>query len=122
MLEKIRCSQSGLVLMSVLAISIAMILVAMSILSSNVNLTLSGQRQIDQIKAGQIAKGQFWRNYSSLVTTGAPAQSRSVTLTESHRTSSGGMAASSKNFSTSVTSSAIPGPNQTARYDVSVSY
>ena len=67
MLRKILGGKSGIVLVSVLAISITMIIIALSVLSSNVNMTLSGQRQIDRIKAEQIAKGQFWKNYASLL-------------------------------------------------------
>ena len=119
---KIEKNQSGLVLVSVLAISIVMIIVAVSVLNTNVNLALSGQRQINRIKAEQIAKGQFWRNYASLRETNAPTGPLNFTLTESHRTQNGGVATFSKSFSASVASSAIPGPNQTARYDVSVSY
>lgn len=118
----IKDNQSGLVLVSVLAISIMMIIVAVSILNSNVNLTLSGQRQIDRIKAEQIAKGQFWRNYDSLLTMDTPTTPLSVTLTESHPTQNGGMVTFSKTFSATATPSAVPGPNQTTRYDVSVSY
>ncbi len=116
MLKKIQKNKSGVVLVSVLAISIVMIIVAVGVLNSNVNLTLSGQRQIDRIKAEQIAKGQFWKNYSSLITTGTPAGPQIFTLSENHRTQSGGTSTFSKSYSASTTT---PTPG---RYDVTVSY
>ena len=123
MLRKWRNNQLGVVLISVLAISIAMIIVALSVLNTNVNLTLSGQRQIDRIKAEQIAKGQFWRNHSSLLTTGVAAAPWNVTLSESHRDQHGVMHTYSKNFSASVTDQGIssaPGLNGARQYDISV--
>ena len=124
MLKKIRSDQSGLILLTVLSISIGMIIVALSILSSNLNLTFSGQRQVNRIKADQIAKGQFWRNHASLVTTGNPAGTWSVPLTERHRDQNGVVHTSTRNFCGSVTDQGIaipPGLNGARRYDVSAS-
>ena len=125
MFKKIQKDKSGVVLVSVLAISIAMLIVAVSILNSNVNVTLSGQRQIDRIKAEQIVKGQFWKNYSSVLTSGVPTGPLNFTLTETHRNQSGAMSTFSKSFSTSVTDQGIaipPGLNGTRQYDIVVSY
>ena len=125
MLRKILGGKSGIVLVSVLAISITMIIIALSVLSSNVNMTLSGQRQIDRIKAEQIVKGQFWRNQSSLSTSGVPTGPLNFTLTETHRNQNGQMVTFSKSFSASVTDQGIaipPGLNGTRQYDIAVSY
>ena len=120
-ITEIRKNNSGLVLVSVLAISIAMIVVAIGVLNSNVSLTLSGQRQVDRIKADQIAKGQFWRNHSSLLTTGAAAGPWNVTLTESHRDRNGVMRTYSKNFCASTADEGISsasGLNGARQYDI----
>ena len=123
MFKKIHNDQSGIVLLVVLAISMVMIVTSLSILNSNLNLTLSGQRQVDRIKADQIAKGQFWRNHASLVTTGNPAGPWNVPLIETHRDYNGVVKTSTKNFCASTTDQGIavpPGLNGTRRYDISV--
>src|SRR3989338_5397067 len=59
-ITEIRKNNSGLVLVSVLAISIAMIVVAIGVLNSNVSLTLSAQRQGARPQTAQIAQGPIW--------------------------------------------------------------
>ena len=63
MVDSIRRNESGVVLITVIAISFVMMVLTLSLVSINRNQITSGQRQIERLKAEQLAKGYWWRYY-----------------------------------------------------------
>ena len=117
---RMKFNNSGVVLLTVLAMSVALAVFAVSILSVNISQATSSQRQIDRIKAEQVAIGQFWRNYMSRGTQSGSPLSPSVTipLSEVHH----GTTTTPKNFTANVTDQGPSGPGGTRRYDVIITY
>ncbi len=60
-----RDSQSGMVLMMVLMIVMIMMIMTITILTQSLNQSTSVQKQIDQIRQDQLAKGLFWKAHSN---------------------------------------------------------
>ena len=58
--------ESGIVLVTVLMMSVIMMILAIGIIGTNVSGVTSGQRQIDRIKSEQLTKGAYWIAYSQL--------------------------------------------------------
>lgn len=61
--------RTGIVLITVLMMSVVMMILAIGIIGTNITAVTSGQRQIDRIKSEQLAKGTFWISYSKLSAT-----------------------------------------------------
>jgi hypothetical protein len=57
-------NNSGMVLMTVLMIVMVMMIMTITILTQSLNQSTSVQKQIDQIKEDQLAKGIFWKAHS----------------------------------------------------------
>lgn len=72
-------NNSGIVLVTVLMMSVIMMILAIGIIGTNVSSVTSGQRQIDRIKSEQLAKGTFWISYSKLSATPTPDASTTST-------------------------------------------
>ena len=112
-------NESGVVLLTVLAISVIMITLVIGLLSSNLNFVNVGQNQLDRIKADQLAKATFWRNFMSL-TTGNGVSPTPVVLMQQQVT---GRPAVNKPFTPSITAVGLNGgPNGTQQYDIQASY
>ena len=60
-------NESGIVLVTVLMLSVVMMILAVGIIGTNVSAVTSGQRQIDRIKSEQLAKGAAWVRYSKFI-------------------------------------------------------
>ena len=63
---KLRNNESGVVLLVVIVLTVAISIISISMMSSQVSQAISNRRQIDQIKADQLTKGAFFRRYSEL--------------------------------------------------------
>ena len=101
-------NESGVVLVTVVIMTLVMTILAISLISANVGQTLSAQHQIERIKAEQLAKGSFWYNYMSLATTGSGATAPTEALDR-------------KKYVPSIVS--LPGGlNGTTTYKVTVAY
>ena len=113
-------NESGVVLVTVLAISLIMITLVIGLLSTNLNFVNLGQNQIDRIKADQLAKATFWRNYMSLSTGNGVSATPAVPLSQQVTDSSH---IANKSFTPSVTAVGVnAGPNGTQQYNINVSY
>jgi len=110
MFKAVDRSERGVVLISVMVISIIMMVFAISVLSINVSQVTLGRRQVDRMKAEQYGKGNFWLNYNSLFNGTGAIGPQSITL-------------DGKTYSVTVTPvGSGAGPNNTQRYDVTVSH
>ena len=69
-----RNNKIGSTLIIAISTIMALSILAMSVLSLSGSQLYLGQAQINKIKAEQLAKGAFWVNYISLLTTGAGSQ------------------------------------------------
>ena len=71
-------NNKGITLIIATAIIMALSILAISVISVTGSQAYLGQAQVDKIKSEQLAKGAFWLNYMSRVTTGnsltAPAE------------------------------------------------
>ncbi len=65
MLKSKRDNQSGMVLMMVLMIVMIMMIMTITILTQSLNQSTSVQKQIDQIRQDQLAKGLFWKAHAN---------------------------------------------------------
>ena len=70
MIRRVFHTNSGFVLLTVVAMTFAMMVLVLGIMSANVNQALTAQHQIERLKAEQIAKGVSWYNYMHLTQTG----------------------------------------------------
>ena len=110
-------NNQGIALITVLMISIAMMVLGITILSTNLNQILSGKRQIDRIKAEEYAQGEFWKGYAAATSSGiATGPTTPTAFTEVFN----GKPAS-KTYTANIIASGT-GPNNTQRYNVSVDY
>ena len=101
-------NENGVVLVTVVIITLTLMILAVALMSVSVSQSISGQHQIDRIKAEELAKGAFWYNYMNLTSTGTPATPPGETL-------------DGKPFTPAITSSS-GGPNNTTIYSITVSY
>lgn len=102
-------NNSGIVLVTVIIMTLVLSIFVISLISTNMNEALSCQHQIERIKAEQLAKGLMWYNYMNLVNTNMPAPL--PLLIELDR---------KKYFPT--ISSGAPGPNNTTTQSISIAY
>lgn len=66
LISKSRLSnESGMVMGMVIMITMVILLVSATILSTSMNQSAQNQDEVDRIKAEQVAKGYFWRDFSS---------------------------------------------------------
>jgi len=113
-------NESGVVLVTVLAISLIMITLVVGFLSTNLNFVNVGQGQIDRIKVDQLAKQTFWRNFMSLTTGNGVVSTPLINMpevTDGHT--------ASKPFTPNIIDgglSTAPGLNNTRQYNIQVSY
>ncbi|GEM_PF-718719 len=105
---KLSTDRGGVILIAVTAMTIVMSLLAISLMSLNGSATISNQKQIDRIKAEQLATGAFWYNYMNLSTSGTTATPPGETL-------------DGKTYTPTITSAA-GGPNSTTIYNSTVSF
>jgi hypothetical protein len=63
--------ESGVVLFMVLMVAIVIMIISVGVLTQSMNETNYAQQQIDQISTEQLAKGQFWRAYSTAFAAGS---------------------------------------------------
>ncbi len=102
-------NKSGVVLITVVILTFIMAILAVAMMSINVNQALLHQHQIERIKAEQFAEGAFWYNFANLSTSGVQAVPSSVTL-------------DGKVYNVTMNSTAGNGPNNTNSYNVRVNY
>ena len=117
-------NESGIILLTVLAICLVMITLVIGLLSTNANFVNIGQGQMDRIRADQLAKSNFWRNYMSL-STGNGAYTPSPTMSISQNIDDGnGGHMTTKPFSQNISSGPTtdPGLNNTQQYNINISY
>ena len=117
-------NESGIILVTVLAICLVMITLVIGLLSTNANFVNIGQGQMDRIKADQLAKSNFWRNYMSLTTSGVGyTPSPTTAISENIDDGNGGHSAT-KAFSQNISSGPTtdPGLNNTMQYIITISY
>ena len=107
--EKRQNDNSGFVLVTVIGITLALTILAITLMSANVSQSISSQHQIERIKAEQLAKGGFWYNYMSLINSGSEAPDFSETL-------------DGKTYNVVITPGVVGPPNSTTPYNVVVSY
>ena len=117
-------NESGIILFTVLAICLVMITLVIGLLSTNANFVNIGQGQMDRIRADQLAKSNFWRNYMSKTTTGNPYTTPATTSISQNIDDGNGGHTATKAFSQNISSGATtdPGLNQTQQYNISISY
>ena len=72
MFKKVSQNESGIVLVTVLAISVVLIILMVGYLGTNLNFVSVGQKQIDRVRTDQLVKQTWWRNYMSLATGNGP--------------------------------------------------
>ena len=108
MFPKLKNNNSGIVLLTVLMMTVVMMVYAISILSTNVSEVISSKGQVEHIKAEQLAKGAFWLNYSSIMTTNSLTSVPAETLDY-------------KTYSTTVSRNP-GGPNSTDSLTLTTSY
>jgi len=102
-------TQSGVVLITVVIVPLIMAILAVGIMSINVNQALLHQHQIERIKAQQFAEGAFWYNFANLSTSGVAAVPSSLTL-------------DGKTYNVTLNATTGGGPNNTDSYNVRVNY
>src|SRR3989338_2258840 len=73
-------AEKGIVLVTVIIFTFVMAIIAVGIMSMNVNQAISNQHQVERIKAAEFAKGAFWYNYMSLSESAGMATPPPVTL------------------------------------------
>jgi predicted PurR-regulated permease PerM len=103
--------EKGIVLISIIIVTIVISILVIGILSTNVSEVLVNQKQIDRIKAEQLAKGIFWVNYTNIYE-GNPVQNP------------GSVSLDGKQFTAYMTPGGAPGsgPNGTQPYIINVNY
>ncbi len=105
-------NESGVVLVTVLAVSIVLMIFTIGILSSNINQIALGHQTINRIKAEEFGKGYYWIQHMRL----SNGQSQVYPVTS-------GVTLDGKTFTQSTTPVGVQtGINQTQRYDISVDY
>ena len=120
MFQKVSQNESGVVLVTVLAISVAMIILMVGYLGTNLNFVSVGQKQIDRVRTDQLVKQTWWRNYMSLATGNGPLTAPGNALVyegyNGHTVS--------RTFAPTVTAVGGPtaGPFATQQYNVAVPY
>ena len=77
--RKIKNTESGIVLVTVLMMSVVMMILAIGIIETNVSSVLSGQKQIDRIKSDQMTRGAAWLRYSQYIANSADLATTTVT-------------------------------------------
>ena len=77
--RKIKNSESGIVLVTVLMMSVVMMILAIGIVETSVSSVFSGQKQIDRIKSEQMSRGAAWLRYSRYIANPADVTSATVT-------------------------------------------
>ena len=102
-------AEKGVDLITVVIFTFVMAILAIAIMSMNVNQALSNQHQVERIKASELAKGAFWYNYMNLADSGSMATPPPITL-------------DGKQYTVTVTDNGPGDPNQTTSYDVNVAY
>lgn len=65
MSKSIALNRSGMVLMMVLMIVMVMMILTITILTQSLNQGTSVQKQIDEIRQDQLAKGIFWQAHAN---------------------------------------------------------
>ena len=116
--------ESGIILLTVLAICLIMITLVIGLLSTNANFVNIGQGQMDRIRADQLAKSNFWRNYMSLTTTNSVYTPPATTSISENIDDGNGGHTATKAFSQNISSGPTtdPGLNQTQQYNINISY
>ena len=79
--------ESGMVLVTVLMMTMAMSIFAISILSQRINQSSAARAQVQRIAAQQLVKGAFWQYYADTVgntlvpgPNGAPVRTQNISL------------------------------------------
>ncbi len=110
--------ESGMVLLTVLIVSIGMIIIGISILSLNINQVKMGQLEIERIRSAEIAKGKYWSDYSLFANAGtAPvASTTSTSITDNYP-----YPPVTRIYPiTTINKGANSGPNSTTAFDINV--
>ncbi len=105
-------NNSGVVLITVVIMTVVMMVFAVGMISISTSQTIAGQHQIDRIKAEQLAKGTYWYNYQNLKSTNTPAAMNAVNL-------------DNKTYTPSIALPPDPGTgffNSTTQYNITVNY
>ena len=105
-----KMNESGMVLLSVLIISLVLAVAVVSVLMLNASRVKLGEKQIRNIQAEQLAVGQYWNNYSSLTIQGSPVTYSSYCPYNN----------STICYSTSLTKTTGGGPENTDKYSILV--
>ena len=66
-------NKSGIVLVAIIVVTLVMSILAIGIMSTNLNQAFSSKTQVDRIRAEELAKGAFWFNFTSLRDLGTSA-------------------------------------------------
>ena len=109
---QLKANKEGMILLTILIISIVLSILALGIISMNVNAVSTSQGEVDRIKAEQLAKGVSWVAYSSLASYGSINSMNVINATLDNKTYS---TSRSSGISTS-------GPFQTDPYTVTINY
>lgn len=111
MLRELKKNDAGMVMVTALALSIIMAVLAMGVLSMNVSQVNMGENQVKRIKAQQLALGAWAVAYSNVTQGGSVTD---LVLSES---------LDGKTYSASVSpSTPNSGPNVTDPYLLNISY
>ena len=109
MFRNLHTNESGLMLVTVLIMTIIMITLAIGLLGLNVGQVTTSEREVERIQARQLAIGSWWMAYSNLYTGGNPEGTGQHTFPDG------------KTF-TITTDMQGPGPGQSNAYRVQVTY
>ena len=109
MFKKLKNNESGMILMIVLLIVAVMMIFTITILTQSISQTTASQKEIERIKAEQLAKGIFWNAYAG--GSGQQLTTGPVTIG----------AIDGKTYQATITSLGA-GPANTTAYSINVSY
>ena len=101
-------NESGVVLVTVIVMTLVMMIFAAGILGLNVSQVTVGEREVERIQAQELALGAWWQNYSTLYAGGEPDGSTFIEPMDG------------KNFTVITTKTSDDGT--TREYDVAVTY
>ena len=69
---KIKNDQKGVVLVTVIVITLVMMILAVGLLGLNVSQVTQGEREVERIQAKHLAMGAWWDAYTNLYSGGDP--------------------------------------------------
>ncbi len=110
MFRNLRYNDSGIVLVIVIILTIAMMIVTIGVISTNVSQKIYTSHQIDRIKAEQIAKGAAWHLFMDKALTNSASLPYNEIILDG------------KTYNLSFTEGLNSGPEGTDTYNITIQY